>query len=199
MRQSLRMSILAAAAAMPLCAQAGDLNYTYVEAGWATTDVDVGNGFGDVDFDGWALRGSVALGDMFFLAGEYLTQTNDDFDTDIDLDRYDIGLGAHFALADNVDLVGQLSWVNAELSASGIEDVSDDGYGLSVGVRGRLGEQFEGEAALKYVDFGGDGGDSTAGFLAGRWYFTEGFAVGVNALFDEDATSYGIGLRYEFK
>ena len=198
MKKSLRFPVLALALALPLGAQAGDLSYSYVEAGWATTELDVGDGFDSVDFDGWLLRGSVALGDTFFLAGEYASQTNDDAGVDIDLDQYNLGLGAHYALSDNADLVGQISWVKAEVSAAGFGSVSDDGYGLSVGVRGRLGEQFEGEVALKYADFS-DGGDSTAGFLAGRWYFTEAFAVGVNAQFDEDTTSYGIGLRYEFK
>lgn len=78
MKESLRFPVLALALALPLGAQAGDFSYTYVEAGWGTTELDVGDEVGSVDFDGWLLRGSVALGDTFFLADEYASQTNDD-------------------------------------------------------------------------------------------------------------------------
>ena len=43
-----------------------------------------------------------------------------------------------------------------------------------------------------------DSGDDTSVYAAGRWYFTPSFAAGLEAELGNDATTYGIGVRWNF-
>ena len=75
----------------PAFAQDGNgMSYTYLEAGYLDTEIDVGPN--DIDGDGVGVGGSVAVNDTFFLTGSYGTQ---DFDFGIDVDQWSVGIGAH--------------------------------------------------------------------------------------------------------
>jgi hypothetical protein len=66
-----------------------------------------------------------------------------------------------------------------------------------IGLRGMIGERFELNGSLAYVDYG-DGGDTTA-FGGGVLYnFSDAFAAGFSIDIDEDLTAYGIGIRFYF-
>ena len=185
----LGLSVVALGVGLAAPAYSDGLNYTYVEGGYIATDIDDL----DVDGDGLGIAGSAAIGSNWFVHGAY---GNQDFDAGVDLDQLEVGIGGHMPLMDQVDLVGTLSYINAEIDTP-FGNVDDDGFGASVGLRGRIAPQVELEGSISYVDFD-EGGDDTAFNVDGRYYFTENFAVGAGASFSDDATTWTLGARFEF-
>ena len=108
-----------------------------------------------------------------------------------------LGAGYHVPITDNADFYGMFSFVSAEASIDGFDSVDEDGYAATIGLRGMIGERFELNGSLAYVDLG-NGGDSTS-FGAGALYnFSDAFAAGFSVGIDDDVTTYGIGLRVYF-
>jgi hypothetical protein len=174
---------------------AADFSYDYIQAGYQEIDIDddLFSGF-DVDGDGYFVGGSFELTENWFVAGGY---SSADFDFGVDLDEITIGAGYHVPLNNNVDFYGMLSLVRAEVSASGFGSSDENGYAAEIGVRGMIGDRFELNGSLAYVDLD-EGGDGTA-FGAGLLYnFTNTLAAGLALDFDEDVKAYGIGLRFYF-
>ena len=179
-----------AACAFAFNAAADDgLSYNYVEASYVDSEIDDL----DIDGDGLALAGSVAIGDTMFLHAGYGTL---DFDRGIDLDQKTIGLGAHTSISNNVDLIGTIGYVDAELDTP-FGSADDDGYSVGVGLRGKIAEAFELEGGISYVDLD-DSGDDTTFNLGGRYYFTESFALGAGIGIGDDVTTWNLGVRLEF-
>jgi hypothetical protein len=171
-----------------------DLSYTYIEGGYVNVDFDDA----DADGDGFDIAGSVELTDWFHLFGDY---TNADLDRpgpagDVDFETWEAGAGVNWPLADTVDLVGRLSYLNAEVDVPGFGGGDDDGYGLYGGVRGRITPEVELEGGIAYADFD-DAGDDTSLAVAGRYYFTDQWALGLTGDFGDDVTVWGVNLRWE--
>lgn len=184
--------ILSTAALLALAspALADGLSYNYIEAGFAQIDLD--DDIVDVDGDGFAFGGSFEVGDQMFVFAEY---GSSDFDFGVDLDELAVGLGFHTAMSSNVDFVARIAYVSVEASAFGIS-ADEDGFGASIGMRGKPAERIELEGNLSYVDLG-DGDDTSVNGAA--WYeFTDTFAVGLNIGLGDDMTRYGIGARLYF-
>lgn len=174
---------------------AADFSYNYVQAGYQEIDIDdnLFSGF-DVDGDGFVVGGSFELTENWFVAGGY---SSADFDFGVDLDELSIGAGYHVPLNNNVDFYGMLSYVRSEVSASGFGSESENGYAAEIGVRGMIGDRFELNGSLGYVDLD-EFGDGTA-FGAGLLYnFSHAFAAGLSLDFDEDVKAYGIDFRVYF-
>jgi hypothetical protein len=190
--RSLR-SLVACAALAPVLAQAEGLSYSYLEAGYLSTDIDAIS----EEVDGFTLRGSVELTERVFVFGGYTDQSASVSGLDVDAQSYALGAGYAWPLAPTTDVYGKLAYVSAEVDASGVGSADDDGYSLSLGLRGRVVEQFELEGAIHYVDLA-DSGDDTSFGVGARWHFTEQFAVGVEGEFGDDANTYGIGVRWTF-
>jgi hypothetical protein len=188
MNTRITTALLAAFTLAPLAALAESPSYSYVEGGYVLTDID---GIGE-DADGFLLRGSIEITDDFFLFAGYTDQGI----AGIDLKQYGVGAGYAWSMTDTTDLYGKVGYVKAEADLAGF-GVDDDGYSLGVGIRSFVMKQLELEAAVSYVDLSDSGDDTTFGAGA-RWYFTEHFALGVEAEVGDDATSYGIGLRWSF-
>ena len=96
-------------------------------------------------------------------------------------------------LTPNMDLIGTLRYVDVELD-TGFGSADDDGFGLGVGLRGRVTDNIELEAGINYVDLD-DGGDDTSLAAGGRYYFTPAFAVGAGFEVGDDVTSWTVGVR----
>jgi hypothetical protein len=170
-------------AAAPLAAMAEDLNYSYVEADYVDIDVDdapSGDGFG--------LRGSVGFLDNLFAFADYIDGSVDG----IDIENIAVGVGGHYPLGDGLDAVGRIGYTETDLSAGPIS-VSDDGYLLSLGLRGAM-SQFEAEGSVVYTDLS-DGGDETAFEVAGRWNFSDMFSAGIAYRMGDDANVLFAGVR----
>lgn len=172
-------------------ALAQDLNYNFIELGYVEFDLD--DDIVDVDGDGFGIGGSFEIGETMFVTVGY---SSADFDFDIDFDQLSVGLGLHAPISNNVDFIGEISYVSAEASAFGFSE-DDDGFGASVGIRGMVSQAVELEGSIDYIDLD-DAGDDTS-FGIGVWYyFNEYFALGLQGDFGDDISSYGIGGRMFF-
>lgn len=176
---------LALAALLPLSAQADDkLSYTYVEGGYVNLDSDA---------DGFGVRGSFEFGQSnFYGFGSYAQVEVDG--TNIDIDNTEIGVGYAHGLSDNLDLISELAWVNAD--ADGFSDV--DGYRTSVGIRGSFSDNFEGLLKANYTD-GSDFDGEFSGTIGAQYKFTQTWGVTGEVTFgDNNTETYLLGLRASF-
>jgi long-subunit fatty acid transport protein len=165
------------------------MSYSFVDLGYIAADID---GV-DSTADGFALRGSIGFAEHYFAFTEYsnLSVSGGDFD------QITVGLGGHYGLSDNLDLVGRAGWFKVNASDPG-GSFDDDGYLLSAGLRGKVGTSVELEASVIYTDLGGSNGDDTAFAMGGRYYFTRNFAVGAEYKDDSDSSAIFLGGRYSF-
>jgi hypothetical protein len=182
-------------AAVPLAAQAEDMSYSYVEAGYTEADLD-----SVADGDGFAVRGSIGFAENFFAFAEYATFG---FPASVDLDQISVGLGGHLGISERVDLVGRVGYTEFDLSVPGLGSDSVDGYLVSAGIRGQVTDAFELEGHAVYTDLGSGAGDSTALVAGGRYLFTENFAVGAeyrtgDDLGGTDLDVIYVGVRFTF-
>lgn len=175
---------LALAALLPLSAQADDkLSYTYVEGGYVNVDSDA---------DGFGVRGSFEFGQSnFYGFGSYAQVEVDN--TNVDIDNTEIGFGYAHDLSDNVDLISELAYVNAE--ADGFGDA--DGYRASVGIRGSFSDSFEGLVKANYTDGDEFDGDFS-GTIGAQYKFTQTWGVTGEVTFGDDSETYLVGLRASF-
>ena len=173
---------------------AGDLSYNFIEIGYQKADLDDDLAGFSIDGDGYGIAGAFEVGENWFIAVGYSAL---DFDFGVDLDQLSVGGGYHFGMSESTDFFATLSYLTAEISASGFGSLDEDGYGVAIGVRSLLTDKVELSGSIGYSDLG-DGADGTA-FNAGALYsFTENFAVGFDIGIDEDVTLYGIGGRFYF-
>lgn len=170
-----------------------DISYNYIDLGAQWVEIDDVVGI-DVDGDGFGIGGSFEIGEDWFVE---LAYGQADFDFDIELDQWALGFGYHHAMTDNSDVFATLSYISAEVSASGFGSADDDGFGIAVGIRSYLSDSFELSGALGYVDLD-DSGDSTSISLEGLYEFNEVFGLGLGFEFDDDVTTYGVFGRFYF-
>jgi opacity protein-like surface antigen len=189
MRKFVALGVLAAAALGAQSAAAQGFSYNLIEGSYAFADIE------GTDGDGFGVKGSAELTPMLHAFGGLQNLSFDDGGGD--LDTLHLGLGVNFPMSDAFDLVGGVSF---ERMKAGI---SESGFGLNAGVRGRVSDSFELAAGVKYTDVG-DFGDSFTYSAGGRWYFTPNFAVGAdyNRLdlgdLNVDGDAWIISLRYDF-
>lgn len=192
-------TLLASALLLPVLGHAGDLSYTYVEATYGETEIDVGQGVGDVEGDGFGLSGSLAVAPNWHVFADFASS---DFDFNVETTQYRVGGGYNYPISDSTDVIARLSYVSVEAEVDtpfGSFDADEDGFGLGAGVRGKVADSFELEGAVEYVDLGGDSGGDTAFIAEGRYSFTPTFALGAGIEVGDDVTTYGISARLNFK
>lgn len=200
-------------AAAPMFAHAEDMSYRYIQLGYISTDLP-SSGDPLVDFDssatGFASRGSIGFAKNFFLFTELNMQDFDAEDTetsttvDFDLDQTNIGLGGHYPLSDNLDLVGRAGWSKIKLKGSAMgesESIDDTGYIAAAGLRGQIGENFELEGNVIHQDYGSganDFGSDTGGEVLVRFKFNKRWAIAGEYQDIGDFSSYIVGVRASF-
>ncbi len=184
------LGILLLAAASPAMA---DISYNYIDLGVQRIELDDVAGF-DVDGDGFGLGGSFEIAEDWFVQAAYAQA---DLDFGVDIDQMSLGIGYKSAMSNTSDVFATVNYVSAEVSASGFGSADDDGFGISVGIRAMLTDTFELNGAIGYVDLD-DSGDSTSVGVGGLYSFTDAFALGFGAEFDDDITTYGIVGRFYF-
>lgn len=170
-------------AAAPIAAQAEDMSYSFIDLGYAETNLD-----GGPTGDGFGARGSVGFAENFFAFADYLSQ---DFSGG-DLDVYSVGLGGRMEIAESVDLVGKAGYLKFDGSGG-----DESGYLVSAGVRARPASQFELEGNVIYRDLGGDA-DDTAVAVGARYFFTDMFAVNAEYEIGDDVDRWFAGVRLSF-
>lgn len=179
---------LALVAIVPFAAQADDkLSYTYVEGNYLNTQAD-----GDIDADGFGVRGSFEFGDSgFYGLGSYSRAEVDG--VNVDVDNYEIGVGYGLGLSDNLDLISELAYVNSDIEGFG--DV--DGYRASVGLRGSFNDKFEGLIKANYID-GSDLDGDFSGTVGAQYKFTQTWGLTGEVEFGDGGETYLVGLRASF-
>lgn len=186
-------------ACLPFTASARDSlgSFTYVEAGVQRVSVDLDSlGNDSFDFDGIGIRTSIELGDNLYIYGGYAFSRNDDFAVDIDARQANAGIGYRHTVFDNADLTAELGFQHTELAADNFEE-NIDGARLSIGLRGALGNSFEGWVKANYVD-GSDYDGEFSGTLGAQFVINETWGI-VGEVEAGDVTSqYMLGVRASF-
>lgn len=180
---------LALALALPVSAQAGEINYNFIQAGYASTSFDGG------DFNGWNLNGSVGFADNFYAFAGYSTGD----ESSIDLNQTNLGLGWHST--GEAQWYAEVSWIKNEIDFGGGFSFDDSGYTVAGGVRGYLGDNFEGGIELNYSDVG-DFGDGIGVGLNGTYHFNETWGAYASYDYSDrnnfDLDTWGLGVRASF-
>jgi hypothetical protein len=161
-------------------------------------DFDGAEGLGNVDGDGFSLAGSAEIGENFFAFGSFGSLKLSEAGSSAKLKPITLGAGFHWALTPNLDLVSGLSFERLKISGGG-DSVSDEGYGISLGLRGRVLDQLELSGSVKHIDIGDFGTDFLFN-VGGRYYFTEAFAAGIDYTKYDDLKldTWSVSLRYDF-
>jgi hypothetical protein len=191
-----------ALAALPLAAQADDMSYRYFQAGYMESDIDNTGDTGDLD--GFATRGSIGFAENFFLFTEYSTQGVDGDDAEgndlsIDFKQIVVGLGGHYGLSENLDLVGRVGYADltVDFDGFGIESPDESGFMVGGGLRGKIGEHVEIEGGVVYYDYN-DALDEIGGEVLVRYHFNDRWALAFEyQAIDELSTIMG-GVRISF-
>lgn len=181
-------------------AHAEGLSYSYIEGGYARVDFDAGSG-GDIQFDGHFLRGSVELGEFFYLFGGLLSAGNNDFGADLDFDQRQVGLGYRLGLSDHVDLLSEISYLDETVETPGHAPEEADGYRASVGVRGLISDRLEGFVKANYTRLQAHGHDAHASFggtVAAEFLLNHTWRLVGEVAAGEGVTEYGVGVRASF-
>lgn len=179
-----KTAILGAIAALTVAAPfagATGFSYNLVEGALLSGD----------DYDGLGIYGSMELSPEFFASAGIDAV---DFDgSDADGSLLSIGGGYTMAINSQLDVVaiGSLKRIKID-GAKG-----DLGFGLGVGLRGRLLDQLELHGGFEFVDFDDYDSDTQLKF-GGRWYFTPQFAAGVDITDDDAGSVLRLTARYDF-
>jgi Outer membrane protein beta-barrel domain len=191
MQRRILSGLAVLAAALPLASHAETMNYSYAELGYVDTELSTDGG--DVEGDGFALRGSLAVQQNFFVFANYQDLS---FDAGIDASLLEVGGGGHWPLNDKVDLIGKVGISKAEIEV-GPFDADDDGFLLGARLRGVVAPKFELEGGFDYRDLD-EAGDDTTIVVEGRYFFLEQLAGGLSVSIGDDVTSLGLNLRLTF-
>ena len=217
----MKRSIFAVAllSALSVSAQASELSYSYVDASYTVANFDSQDVLDfsvNPDLDGFRLTGSVGFAEHYYAWGSYSTVSgnvlkfsNPDYSAslDMDLNRYFIGFGAHFAISENTDFITELSYIQTDVEVEAEindefdtykESASTDSNGarMTVGLRGAAGDHFEWLVKANY-DAGGDNGDFSGTFGA-QYKFNETWGLIGDVEVGDEAAIYSIGVRASF-
>ncbi len=173
----------------PIAGLADGFEYTFVEGGFVSSEIDVGGT--DVDGDGISLAGSYAFNEQIHFIAAYADQS---YDLGIDTTTITLGAGINHVLDDDWDFIGQLTYVSFDMDTAG-GSADDDGIGLMGGVRGRVRPNIEVDAGLNYIDVGGS---DTSLFVSGRYYIRDTFSVGGGLTLDDGDTTLNLTVRALF-
>ena len=156
--------------------------WTYVEAGYLNVDPD------DLDSgDAWFAGGSFGFLKNFHASARYV---DGDYTDNADYTYWEFGGGWHGLLGEKADLVAEVSWVDTEVSSS-----SDDGLGLTGGVRWKVLEFLELDGFVNWVDY--DSG-SEESYEARAIFDVWRIGVGVSAEFADSVNQYNVFARFAF-
>jgi hypothetical protein len=166
--------------------QAADLGYTYGELRYLDVDANSGN-----DADGATAIGWYRLNESFFALGQVIVT---DADSGTEAATGALGAGYIQPVNDQWDAVAIGTLRRTELDTPGGE-VSENGFGAQLGLRGMPIPKLEARFFLNYVDVFDD---DTSFFVSGDYWFSPSLAAGLAAEFGGDADTLSVGVRYSF-
>ena len=180
MRKTANLGAIAALAALGAQPAAAEFSYNLIEGSYISGD----------DFSGFGVSGSMELTSEFFGLASF-----DALDADnspADASWLTVGAGYNRAINEMLDIVATASLEHVDVDGAG----SELGFGLGVGLRGRLVDQLELHGGLKYTDV--DDNSDTTLQVGGRWYFTPNFAGGLDLQDNDFGSTLRFSVRYDF-
>jgi hypothetical protein len=189
MRKAIIGTVAALGLSGPVLAEDG-LSYSFVELGYINTETDFDEG------DGLSLSGSYAVAELAHIFTSYSDQ---DFDnSNVRTEFMQIGLGLNFTIAENIDLVPRLSYVDVQVEVPPFGTFDDNGYAAGVALRAKLFERFELSGGFNYQDLD-DSGEDTLIFGTARFYITDKIALAADIQENDGDMTYILGGRYDFR
>lgn len=201
------------------------LSYTYAQLDYIVRDVDVFEDDEDFieDFDdgnGYALKGSFAFTDNFFIFGE-LSETESDvtfasenvfpIPAQQDVTQIKAGAGMSLEIAERTDFVGRVAYTDIDFGdftdfrPGGIDqddfdlgdlgDDSSDGFFVDAGVRSQLLENLEGGIGVRYADI--EDIDDTTLFGNLMFELTDNWSIDLNVDAGDELATYSLGARWD--
>ena len=187
----LRSSLVLLVLAFSLSANADDFDYNYLQLDYGNLEYDDIN----VDGDGVGLSGSFAINPDWHVFAGYQSAG---LDFGIDVDTFDAGIGYNTEMSPTVDAYARFSYEYIDVDARGGGGDDDSGLGFGIGMRFAASDVLEVDAAIDYVDFGGDLGDDTAFSLGALYSFSDAFALGLEGSWSSDVKAYILNGRFYF-
>lgn len=167
--------------------------WDFVDASYLSTKAD-----GD-RFNGLGLSASKLINENVFVLGSYSYQNIDEDQYEADINGFSAGVGYRHAVAENTDVFGAVEYIyvdaDAEVSGGGSFSDSENGYGMKLGVRSMLTNEFEVQGVVNYVDL--DGSD-TSFTVKGLYHFNKQFALGAGFTKADDADTLSATATYFF-
>jgi hypothetical protein len=168
-------------------------NYTYAEIGYNNIDGDF------VEGDGASVNISYGATDHIFVKLGYsrlfLEDTMSPAETDAD--RFQLGVGGHIAVTDDIDALAAVSYIDVEFNdPAGLASDDVDGYLAELGVRAMVTKGLELNATVSGLHLGGDndtGYGVGAVFNLKKRYSVSG---SYRQFTDDDEGEFFIGLRF---
>ena len=171
--------------ALLVAANAGDLSYSYLQAGATRIDPD-----GSDAENGFGFGGAGALTENWHVFGNYRSYDVNVLNTSYNVDGWNAGFGYNMGISDSADFFGRVSYEKVDADI-----VDGNGWGLEAGVRNAFTKHFEAGASLKYIDLEDD--SSTGVELYGQYKFGEWGIVGTLNL-SNDGNELFVGPRISF-
>lgn len=173
MKKTLLAALLAAAPFTTMAASAGHLDIYYTDA----NAEDTSGGGGDVDGDGFGIRGAGKISDQAFVYGEYQKNEYDDA-FDLEIQQIRAGLGYLFSSSKELELYGKAEFLNFEAEADGVGSDDDNGWGVHGGVAFLPAPELRLFGEIGFIDVGDSDGPEYN--LGASYNFTPQFGAVVN-------------------
>ena len=198
-----KKSIIASALLLPAMAWAQDsssktngLTYNYVGIGYANIMIDTTY---RATLHGTSIEGSKLVTENFYVFGNYFSTSTDTIkfngntlDISVDFKQYQLSAGYRRALQPGTDVIASVSAVNGSTRVNSGSNTEANIYPVSIGVKRRLTENFEGTASGVIVS-----GDF-ASVVNLQYKFSDLYAIGGYFRHDPNSTIYALNVRYLF-
>ena len=201
MKRSIIATCLALAFFAAPAAQAKGISYSYIEANYLDTELDVVDGV-EISGSGFGVNGNIAFGETgFYGLAAYESIGEEIGGVDIDADRLSAGVGYALKIDENFHAIGEVAYLDYDFGLAGFGssvDASADGYRASIGLRGMMADNIEGIAKVGYQKVEEEGVelyDGAVGELGVRWHIDPAWSVGLNAELADSETTLKLGLR----
>ncbi|HSW13511.1 MAG TPA: outer membrane beta-barrel protein [Solimonas sp.] len=171
------LAVLLASAPFTTMAAASSAGHVDVYYSDANAEATTGGLSGDVDGDGFGIRGAAKFTDQAFVFGEYQNTEYDDA-ADLEIQQIRAGLGYLFSSSAELDLYGKVEFLNFEAEASGTGSSDDNGWGVHGGIAFMPAPEFRLFGELGYVDVGDSDGPEYN--IGASYNFTPQFGAVVN-------------------
>jgi opacity protein-like surface antigen len=193
------LSALSALYAPSAEAEHSRFSYTYLQLGYAVTDLDT------IDDDAKGLTGRASLGllNILYIFLDYTNQTTDFQDSSSD--AFGLGAGVHFPLTPDLDVLGEAAWLSNDI-ASDLSTLNDSNTGWTAMAGARWmplpweGGGLELDGGYRWIDLKSLLSDDTTGAweVGARAHFLKMFSVGAAYTFLDQDRQWGVNARVSF-